>query len=218
MDTTKYKKLLYIHNIDKTCYFKIPITFNQDNVINYITYVIDTTYSGICGFKDSINIELLIETNRCWYDNNKSVLFGYTISSGRYDFVVSGKGYVKMNGTEISQEKENAEDWDIGYICIGTNDRTGATSNQNFIGCVLYDTLNDYNNGIFSHSFIPCKRLEDNTIGVYDLVTDNFYLPTRGKWIAPLDFSEVTTIQIPEGEVQRIEDSEGHLLWTKPGT
>lgn len=218
MDNSKYKKLPYIHNIDRTSYFKIPIDFNQDNVINYITYVIDGNWNDFAcssgGYQ--INEQLSIGTNHCSYDNSKHVYYGYdnTIDTGKCDFVVSGKGYIKVNGYKISQEKEDAEDWNIGYICIGSDGMAGGTISQNFIGCILYNTLDDYNNKIFSHSFIPCKRLKDNVIGVYDLVTDNFYLPTRGKWVTLLDPSEATSIQIPEGNVNKIEDKEGNILWT----
>lgn len=29
-----------------------------------------------------------------------------------------------------------------------------------------------------------------------------------------MDFSKVTTLQIPEGNVTKIEDKEGNILWT----
>ena len=218
MDNSKYKKLPYIHNIDKTGYFKIPIAFNQDNVINYITYLLDNNYyKFMCSFGGyPIGVQLSIGTIHCQYDGYKSVYYGYgnTINTGRCDSVVSGKGYIKVNGNKISKEKEDAEDWNIGYICIGSDGMAGETISQNFLGCILYNTLYDYNNKIFSHSFIPCKRLKDNVIGIYDLVTDNFYLPTRGKWVAPIDLSEVISIQIPEGNVTKIQDKEGNILWT----
>lgn len=42
---------------------------------------------------------------------------------------------------------------------------------------------------------------------------------TKGSLEEPFIFEDnVVGVQIPEGEVQRIEDSKGHLLWTKPGT
>lgn len=220
MDNSKYKKLPYIHNADSDSYFSIHIEFNPDNVINYITYVLDDPSSNcICSSEGGPwqPVRLHIGIDHCSYGWYKDVNYGYTINTGRNDFVVSGKGYVKVNGDEISQEKEDTnwtKDWSLYKICIGSDGLLGRTRRQNFIGCVLYNNLDDYNNGIYSHNFIPCKRLRDNVIGVYDLVTDEFYLPTSGGWVAPLDFSEVISIRIPEGNVTKIEDKEGNILWT----
>ena len=217
MDNSKYRRLDYITNADSSTYIKIPVAFTQDTYMNYVTNILNLTHRGIMGAKNNVWEEILIEPTNIWYDSNTRVNFGYNVGIGRHDFVVSGRGYIKVDGKELAQENTNKPDWSINYICIGSNDTVGTTS-QNFIGLVLYDSLDNYNNENFSHSFVPCLRIEDNVAGVYDLVTDIFYSPTRGTYKYPINFSQVTAIQIPEGEVQRIEDSKGHLLWTKPGT
>lgn len=213
MDNTKYRRLDYITNVNHTTYIKIPVVFTQDTYMNYVTNILNLTHIGIMGAKNSISEEILIEPANIWYDNNTKVYFGYNVGIGRHDFVVSGRGYVKVDGKELAKENTNKPDWSINYICVGTNDITGTTS-QNFIGLVLYDSLDDYNNENFSHSFVPCLRIEDNVAGVYDLVTDIFYPPTRGTYKYPINFSKVTALQIPEGNVIKIEDKEGNILWT----
>lgn len=217
MDNSKYRRLDYITNADSSTYIKIPVAFTQDTYMNYVTNILNLTHRGIMGAKNNVWEEIIIEPTNIWYDSNTRVNFGYNVGIGRHDFVVSGRGYIKVDGKELAQENTNKPDWSINYICIGSNDLVSTTS-QNFIGLVLYDSLDNYNNENFSHSFVPCLRIEDNVAGVYDLVTDIFYSPTRGTYKYPINFSQVTAIQIPEGEVQRIEDSKGHLLWTKPGT
>ena len=212
MDNSKYRRLNYITNVNHTAYIKIPVAFTQDTYMNYVTNILNSTHIGIMGAKNNTSEEILIETTNIWYDNNTKVNFGYNVNIGRHDFVVSGRGYVKVDGKELAQENTNKPDWSISYICVGTNDSIGTTS-QNFIGLVLYDSLDDYNNENFSHSFVPCLRIEDRVAGVYDLVTDIFYPPTRGTYKYPINFSEVTALQIPEGNVTKIEDKEGKILW-----
>ena len=221
MDNSKYKKLPYIHSVDSNSRLLIDIIFNPDNVINYITYVLDDPLNScICstgGGSTYDPFRLHIGIDRYSYGWYKSVHYGYTINTGRYDFVVSGKGYVKVNGDEISKEKEDTDwtkDWSLYGIHIGSDGSLGMTRSQNFIGCVLYNNLDDYNNGIYSHNLIPCERLKDNVVGVYDLVTDKFYRSIEGGWVAPIDLSEVTSIRIREGKVTKIEDKEGNILWT----
>lgn len=212
MNTSKYKRLAYIQNTDRASYIEIPVSFNQDTYMNYVTNIVNSTNRGLMGSKDSIHNEVIIETSQYWYDDNTVVLYNGVLNLGKHDFIVSGRGYVKIDGKQIAKENTAKPDWSINTVSIGVN--TGSyNAIQNFIGMTLYNSLDDYNNKNFSHSFIPCKRLEDNAIGVYDLVTDTFYPPTRGKWIAPFLFSEVTALQIPEGNVTKIENKEGNILW-----
>lgn len=212
MDNSKYRRLDYITNANHDTYIKIPVAFTQDTYMNYITNILDLTHIGIMDAKNSNNEEVIIEPTNIWYDNNTRVNFGYNVGIGRHNFVVSGRGYVKVDGKELAQENIDKPDWSISYICVGSN--SNRTSSQNFIGLVLYDSLDDYNNENFSHNIIPCERLEDNVIGVYDLVTDIFYPPTRGNFTKPFLFGEVASIQIPEGNVIKIQDKEGKILWT----
>ena len=212
MDNSKYRRLDYITNVDHTTYIKIPVAFTQDTYMNYVTNILDLNYIGIMDAKTSNAEEVIIEPTNIWYDNNTKVNFGYNVNKGRHDFVVSGRGYVKVDGKELAQENTNKPDWSISYICVGSN--SDRTTNQKFIGLVLYDSLDDYNNKNFSHSFVPCLRIEDNIAGVYDLATDIFYPPTRGAYKYPIYFSQVAAIQIPEGNVTKIQDKEGNILWS----
>lgn len=212
MDNSKYRRLDYITNVDNLTYIKIPVVFTQDTYMKYVTNILDLKYIGIMTAKTNIAEEVIIEPTNIWYDNNTKVEFGYNVGIGRHEFVLSGRGYVKVDGKELAQENTNKPDWSISYICVGS-DIGYTTTAQKFIGLVLYDSLDDYNNENFSHNFVPCLRIEDKVVGVYDLVTDTFYSPTKGTYTYPMDFSKVTAIQIPEGNVIKIEDKEGNILW-----
>lgn len=227
MDTTKYKRLEYFTN------YKNPITYLQlRNVgmngktkveIKYVPLIkgsISGWMTSLFGYVSSSaersyilrgtefdNSTFLIETN-------STIL---NIGS-YYDIICDGlNASLTINGKETKITKPSIyKTLTNDYIQIINGFITGTQSRNvyKWYGCKIW--LDGTN---LSYDFVPCKRLEDNVVGVYDIVNDIFHKPTKGSLEEPFIFEDnVVGVQIPEGEVQRIEDSKGHLLWTKPGT
>ena len=227
MDTTKYKRLEYFTN------YKNPITYLQlRNVgmngktkveIKYVPLIkgsISDQMTSLFGYnQDSLQISYILR-GTSFYNGTFSIETNSTILNigSYYDIICDGlNASLTINGKETKITKPSIyKTLTNDYIQIINGFITGTQSRNvyKWYGCKIW--LDGTN---LSYDFVPCKRLEDNVVGVYDIVNDIFHKPTKGSLEEPFIFEDnVVGVQIPEGEVQRIEDSKGHLLWTKPGT
>ena len=96
-------------------------------------------------------------------------------------------------------------------------DKNQSTETQTFLGTIYKIHIVKTDNT--STDFVPA--LYDGKLGFIDelllgtdISSDKFYAETIGGLrIVTLDFSKVTSLQIPEGNVTKIQDKEGNILW-----
>lgn len=209
MDSTLYKQLPFIIKRDDTANIEVKCNITQDSKVEFCTTMIK--YAGNAFFGDvarssSTNAFLL---NYSKFIVGKNVVAINTELNKKYTFILKGKGYTEMNGKVIH---EDTFDWNFSknLLVIAGAFITGSYTSyhQYFYYCKIYE---DGTN--LSYHLVPCKRLSDNIVGLYDLVNDKFYTPSRGTYKEPFNLNSVTSIQIPEGNVTKIEDKEGKILW-----
>lgn len=153
------------------------------------------------------------------YDNeNIKFNFGeknFYISKDKYDInnileiEFTPNGYIKLNNQIFNNATNTIFESRHDLIIAGALLNAGYFSIKQYIYRIkLYE-----DGTTLSYDFIPCKRLSDNVVGLYDNVHNKFYPPKRGRYYEPLVIDNVTAIQIPEGNVTKIEDKEGKILW-----
>lgn len=222
MDTSLYKELPYI--IKKLDNSSIEITnlnitensklYYKGVIFNY-TNKHETPIIG-SGYTTYLSGMFVISSD------NEKIRFNFGtkifyISKDKYDInnileiEFTPNGYIKLNNqifnnaTNANFERRNdliiaGALLDAGYFSL----------KQHIYRIKLYE-----DGTTLSYDFIPCKRLSDNVVGLYDNVHNKFYPPKRGKYYEPDNImSDVKAIQIPEGNVTKIEDGEGKILWT----
>lgn len=220
MDTTKYKQLEYVTNYknpDTTVFIScLDLTGKAKVELKYIPMKINSSNGWIFGHNsNSSSRSYIIGDN--YYANSTFRLDAPIplLTIGQYyDVIADGlNATFTVNDQVASKTKPTAynELTDKAFRIINGH-RSGKNVNNVY---KWYGTTIWLDGENLSYDFVPCKRLEDNVVGVYDTVNDAFYKPTRGALEEPFIFEDnVVGVQIPEGRVIRIEDNEGHLLWS----
>ena len=220
MDTSLYKPLLYIRKNYEESYIRLGglnITENSKLV-----------YKGNIFYKNKSstivgNIDTSSSTNSFSVGIYNNVLYGFcggtqTKAPLSSDFNINniveieftGNSYFKVNNQIIDNTSKSTSFSRNSLLICGAN-RTG-----NFISIqqYIYRTKLYEDGTTLSYDFIPCKRLSDNVVGMYDKVHDRFYPPTQGTFYEHIIMDDIKSLTIPEGNVTKIEDSEGRVLWS----
>lgn len=231
MDTSLYKPLLYIRKNKEDSYINLEyLNISEKSKLIYKGNI----------FPDE-NVETFLIGSSFDNDNDFAVGISYLQYSGykvrgrwdKYNYVeylpsdfnindiveleFNGEGIVKVNNQIIINERVSTIERSNIIIC-------GAQSRYNFehnfapnyksIQQYIYQ-IKLYEDGTtLSYDFIPCKRLSDNVVGMYDKVHDKFYPPTQGTFYEPIIMDDIKSLTIPEGNVTKIEDNEGRVLWS----
>ena len=128
------------------------------------------------------------------YDNVKSKftmnLHNYTVGQGA-DIKVENEGYETVTHTSTSIFKS-------GYsVTSGIyNIDVFSTSNGNsaYIATVQFHNFKvETNEGVAVYDYIPCKRMSDDKVGLYDIVNNAFYSPsaftlTEGEEVSSFEY------------------------------
>ena len=201
MDFSKYKKVLYIKS-------NIAIVNNiiLDITDSYEFNIEITSNSEYVGFIYNNENKYLIGTefiNRClemWIGNTY-----YNVPTFR-------KGIIKVDSIKDGNIYINGKfETSIPY----TNSFSGGIPGYVRSTPKIYDIKIIKESGDLKHHFIPVIDIATNIAGLYDEVNDKFYGDSRIYYKEyNIFFSEVTAIQIPEGNVTKIQDKEGNVLWT----
>lgn len=220
MDTSLYKELPFLIKKQDDSYIELTnLNITENSKLYYKGVIFNYTYgpkapiigSGYTTYPASMFV--------ISYDNEKIKFnFGtknFYISKDKYDInnileiEFTPNGYIKLNNqifnnaTNANFERRN------DFIIAGALLDAGYFSlKQHIYRIKLYE-----DGTTLSYDFIPCKRLSDNVVGLYDNVHNKFYPPKKGIYCEPLIIDNVTAIQIPEGNVTKIEDKEGNILW-----
>ena len=197
MDTTKYKRLEYFTNYkNPTTYLqlsKVGMNGNTKVEVKYVPLVKNTPggMTSLFGYaSDSSQISYFLKgtlfTNGTFViETNPTIL---NIGS-YYDIICDGlNASLTINGKETKITKPSIyKTLTNDYIQIINGYITGNQSRNvyKWYGCKVW--LDGTN---LSYDFVPCKRLEDNVVGVYDIVNDIFHKPTKGSLEEPFIFED----------------------------
>lgn len=200
MDFSKYRKVLYIK------------TYGDISIVNNIILDITDSYefnieitgdSEYVGFIYANNIYYLIGTE---YTRNG---LEFWIGKTHYKVPTFRKGIIKVDSIKD------------GNIYINGKFETSIPYTNSFSGSIpgyvrrtpkIYDIKIIKESGDLKYHFIPVIDITTNIAGLYDEVNDKFYGNSNIKY---KEYSSgVTALQIPEGNVTKIEDKDGNILWT----
>ena len=209
MDSTLYKQLPFIIKRNDTANIRVECNITQDSKVEFCTTMTKYAGNAFFGGADNSSSTDVFLLDGSHFIVGKNFVKINTELNKKYTFILKGKGYTEINGKVIH---EDTFDWNFSkkYLIIAGAYRTGSfiSYHQYFYYCKIYE---DGTN--LSYHLVPCKRLSDNIVGLYDLVNDKFYTPSRGAYKESFNLNSVTSIQIPEGNVIKIEDKEGKILW-----
>ena len=202
MDTSKYEKLLYVKE-----------TINFNTLISGIKLAITDKLDVTISF-DGTNYQ---SEAGLIHDNKTHILIGFTEYT-KFTFWGDGESkisYIKNDILKITNDNISQGVWKLNgkeykQKILNVDNKTEVVTNisgyQNIKGISFYDyQIKDSSDNLKYH-FIPALRLSDNKAGLYDDVNDVFYKMNNAKYEKlPFDFSKVKNIQIPEGNVVRID-------------
>lgn len=218
MNTSLYKELPYViipripngvwvENLNITEKSKLYYKGNVFPISNYPYPIL-----GSCDISvdDNFGIEILRDytisfSHGSTYTNTEVKV---TKSNNLIEAEFTGNGYVKINN-QIYDNTTNATSFSRNDLLIlgGYNGEDSENTPQYVYRIKLYE-----DGATLSCDFIPCKRLSDNVVGLYDNVHNKFY--GSGVVKEPDNImSDIKAIQIPEGNVTKIQDKEGNILW-----
>ena len=89
----------------------------------------------------------------------------------KYEMEIT-RGTVVINGTTKSSSNRTSID-QLGNFLIGNFNNVNEPYNNGFIGYIHECKL--YSNDVLIRDFIPVKRISDNVVGMYDIVTETFF-------------------------------------------
>ena len=202
MDFSKYKKALYIKT---NSFISIVDNINLDITDGYEVDIEITSNSEYVGFIYNYINNYLVGTERV--NNGLEFWIGNTY----YKVPEFRRGIIKVDSIKD------------GNIYINGKFETSIPYNNSFFGGIpgfvrntpkIYDIKIIKESGDLKYHFIPVVDIATNIAGLYDEVNDKFYGNSNIIYkIYGINFSKVTSLQIPEGNVTKIEDKEGKVLW-----
>ena len=217
MNTSLYKELPYViiprisngiwvKNLNITekskLYYKGNI-FPIDNYSYPILGSCDISYDNNFGIEILRNYTISFSHGSTYTNTEVKI----TKSNNLIEAEFTGNGYVKINN-QIYDNTTNATSFSRKDLLIlgGYNGEDSDNTPQYVYRIKLYE-----DGATLSCDFIPCKRLSDNVVGLYDNVHNKFY---GNEIVKEPDniMSDIKAIQIPEGNVTKIDDKEGNIL------
>lgn len=201
MDFSKYRKVLYIKsNSDISIVSGIILDITDSYEFN-IEITSDREYVG---FTWESEINYLVGTEYI------SRGLEFWIGNTYYNVPTFIKGIIKIDSIKD------------GNIYINGKFETSIPYTSSFSGGIpgyirstpkIYDIKIIKESGDLKYHFIPVVDIATNIAGLYDEVNDKFYGNSNIYYEEYKDFSKVTALQIPEGNVTKIEDKDGKVLW-----
>lgn len=231
MDTSLYKPLLYIRKNKEDSYIDLDyLNISEKSKLIYKGNIFpdDDVETFLIGSGSGDSDDFAVGISHLQYGDyevrgkwGKYNQVNYLPSDFNINDIVelefNGEGIVKVNNQIIINVGVPTIKRSNIIIC-GAKSRYGFshnfTLNYKSIQQYIYQ-IKLYEDGTaLSYDFIPCKRLSDNVVGMYDKVHDKFYPPTQGTFYEPIIMDDIKSLTIPEGNVTKIEDNEGRVLWS----
>ena len=127
------------------------------------------------------------------YNNSGNVDTGYVCSVNQDCVVYKDKNTVYVNGELKTTHTAATFQTPVNMYLFGVNNNGTFDTAQPFKGKIYYARI--YDNGSLERNFIPCYRVSDNVIGMYDTVHGEFFINkgsgafTKGNNITEFDAS-----------------------------
>lgn len=105
--------------------------------------------------------------------DTKLIINNITFSNNQtYEYESFWNNDVLLNGTKVGELASDKER-DTTPLYIGAYGGEPNSSTYSLVGKIYYCQI--YNENIINRDFIPCYRISDGEIGLYDTVNDEFY-------------------------------------------
>lgn len=221
MDASLYKELPYIICDGRNNIYIDKLNITEKSKLYYKGNIFPRNESlGVLGycddsaFGDNFGIEIF-SNNRISFSHGSThtnTEIYVTKLNNIVEAEFTGNGYIKINN-QIIDNTANATTFSRNDLIIldGYNGEDADGASQYVYRIKLYE-----DGTTLSYDFIPCKRLSDNVVGLYDNIHNKFCCNKYDKdaFKAPNNIMpNIKAIQIPEGNVTKIEDKEGKILW-----
>jgi hypothetical protein len=181
-----YQQVEWIQN-DGTSYIQLDYALKGTSQIR-MTAEASSWYSssgkGICGARNSNGSRMfqllsLASTVRADYGNSGDAgnYYSFTLTSGKHKF--------DFNNIKFSIDGTLLKTFPTGYTDVGSYNacifctNQGGTPNSPIANMKLYE-WRVFTDGILISNAIPCYRIADTVIGLYDIVRDVFYTNAGG--------------------------------------
>ena len=198
MDFSKYRRVSCIKSN------------NDINIVDGIILDITDSYE--------FNIEITSNSEYVGfiYNNYNKYLIGqeyngleFWIGNSYYNVPTFRKGIIKVDSIKDGNIYINGKfETSIPY----TNSFSGGIPGYVRSTPKIYDIKIIKESGDLKYHFVPVVDIATNIAGLYDEVNDKFYGNSNIHYKEY--YSGVTSLQIPEGNVTKIQDKEGNILWT----
>lgn len=160
----------------------IPTVNTITEVSFELTAIPDHTYATLLGaYKNQndnsagyalfLNNTIPIQA-RTGYYSNPNIKSDYNVDIGKYDIILKFNKLI-VNNREFYPQTYNAWDNIYNTIYLFTLNSPDRLSGRNTAARIYFCQI--YNNDILVRDFIPAKRVSDNAVGMYDLVSGNFF-------------------------------------------
>lgn len=153
--TTKYETKLSLSSLVTQALFGSRNTYNMSNTDNCVVFVIG----------NNLRLDWVNGNGSSGLNHPAAIDTLYNISITRGTALINGMLYTSDETSSIIQNYNFL----IGNITNGG----GATYTTGFIGKLYSSKL--YNNNTLVREFVPCRRLSDNVVGLYEIVEGSFY-------------------------------------------
>lgn len=223
-------KLFGLRNYNQNNMVLLPINANQIKTIavdfNYVITESDfKSWQFIFGSRINVTISAfgcVIRHDKLWVNiGSTDKATNIPISVGKHHIEYTNNFDKKIcsinldNKYTIDATITNYANDNIGFYSNSNSN----VHNQSFLGTIYKIHIVKTDNT--SIDFVPVEYngkfgFIDESLLETDISSNEFYTETIGG-LRPqyeLDFSKITAIQIPEGNVTKIEDKDGNILWT----
>lgn len=178
---SEYQQVEYIQS-SGTQVINTNVVMNQDTKIEVVEQIIDLT-AGQASYPVFGSRNIPIDKNKLgyWVSNTYTVAYNFgTVDTGflsttnaqlKHKITIDKENFTFNDITFTNTNNSDFETTEPGYI-LAMN-QTNAPLNRG-VSLKLY-SFKIWNNNILQRDFIPCYRISDNVIGLYDLVGNQFY-------------------------------------------
>lgn len=168
-----YQELRYLGVNSGEPYIDLGITGNQKTKAEVTFSSVETVATCLFGYQANavgITFNLSEKSNNTRFGAWAKVGFGFELFDGQKHVVEISQQGLYQDGTLVATPTNQT--FTTGNLTLFKADGAVTYGNKTIYGCRVW------NNGTLQRDMVPCKRLSDNTLGMYDLVSEQFFTNT----------------------------------------
>lgn len=165
-----YQELRYLGVNSGEPYIDLGITGNQKTKAEVTFSSVETLASCLFGYQANavgITFNLSEKSNNTRFGAWAKVGFGFELFDGQKHVVEISQQGLYQDGTLVATPTNQT--FTTGNLTLFKAEGAVTYGNKTIYGCRVW------NNGTLQRDMVPCKRLSDNTLGMYDLVSEQFF-------------------------------------------